>query len=76
VGASALPQLATRLSPPAVALLAAGGVLYTLGGLVYARRRPALLPTVFGYHELFHALTILAVACQYIAIAFYVIRAG
>jgi predicted membrane channel-forming protein YqfA (hemolysin III family) len=34
------------------------------------------VPLVFGYHELFHALTLVAVACQYIAIAFYVIRVG
>jgi predicted membrane channel-forming protein YqfA (hemolysin III family) len=35
-----------------------------------------LAPMVFGYHELFHALTVVAVACQYVAIAFFVIRAG
>lgn len=71
-----LPQLATRLNPAAVALLGAGGLAYTAGAIVYARRRPDPLPRVFGYHELFHALTIVAVACQYVAIAFFVIRAG
>jgi hemolysin III len=40
------------------------------------RRRPNPAPRVFGYHELFHALTILAAACQYVAIAFFVIRVG
>jgi hemolysin III len=75
-GVVMLPQLATRLDPAAVALLGAGGLLYTAGAIVYARGRPDPLPTVFGYHELFHALTIVAVACQYVAIAFFVIRAG
>jgi hemolysin III len=71
-----LPQLATRLNPAAIALLGAGGLAYTAGAIVYARSRPNPLPTVFGYHEIFHALTIVAVACQYIAIAFFIIRAG
>ena len=71
-----LPQLATRLNPAAVALLGVGGLAYTAGAIIYARRRPNPMPTVFGYHELFHALTIVAVACQYVAIAFFVIRAG
>jgi hemolysin III len=75
-GVVMLPQLASRLDPAAVALLGAGGLAYTAGAIVYARRRPDPLPTVFGYHELFHALTIVAVACQYTAIAFFVIHAG
>ncbi len=76
VGIVVLPQLATRLNPAGVALLGAGGLVYTAGGIVYARRRPDPLPTVFGYHELFHALTLVAVSCQYVAIAFFVIRVG
>jgi hemolysin III len=71
-----LPQLANRLDPAAIALLGAGGLAYTAGAIVYARCRPNPLPTVFGYHEVFHALTIVAVACQYSAIAFFIIRAG
>ena len=71
-----LPQLATRLNPAAVALLAVGGLAYTAGAIVYARGKPDPLPTVFGYHEVFHALTIFAVACQYVAIAFFIIRVG
>ena len=76
MGVLALPQLVTRLSVVAIVLLAVGGIAYTAGALVYAVRRPALSPAVFGYHELFHALTIVAVACQYVAIAFYVVDAG
>jgi hemolysin III len=76
VGVVILPQLATRLDPAAVALLGVGGLAYTAGAIIYARRRPNPLPAVFGYHEVFHALTIAAVACQYVAIAFFVIRVG
>lgn len=71
-----LPQLAARLDPAAVALLGAGGLAYTAGAIIYVRRRPNPRPAVFGYHELFHALTIVAVACQYVAIAFFIVRAG
>ena len=66
-------QLVSRLPAPGVALLAAGGLAYTAGGVVYARRRPDPAPAVFGYHELFHALTIVGIACQYAAIAFFVL---
>jgi hemolysin III len=72
VAVVALPQLVTRLEPWAVALLVIGGLTYTAGALVYARRRPDPVPAVFGYHELFHALTIVAVSCQYVAIALIV----
>jgi hemolysin III len=75
-GVAVLPQLANRVDPAAVALLGIGGIIYTAGALVYARRRPDPVPAVFGYHELFHVLTLIAVSCQYVAIAFFVIRAG
>jgi len=71
-----LPQLIAHLDAAAVTLLVAGGLVYTAGGIIYARRRPDPVPHVFGYHELFHALTILALTCQYIAIAFFVVHAG
>jgi hemolysin III len=71
-----IPQLVTRMSPVALVLLGLGGVAYTVGAIVYARRRPDPAPAVFGYHELFHALTIIGVACQYVAISFFIIRAG
>jgi hemolysin III len=74
VAVVALPQLAERLQPTALALLIAGGLLYTAGAIVYARRKPDPLPAVFGYHEVFHALTIGAATCQYVAIALFIIR--
>ena len=76
VAVVALPQLVARLNPAAVVLLVVGGLAYTAGAIVYARRRPDPAPAVFGYHELFHALTLVAAACQYVAIAFFVVRAG
>jgi hemolysin III len=75
-GIAVLPQLVVRLNPAAVALLGVGGLAYTAGAIIYARRRPNPLPAVFGYHELFHALTLVAVVCQYVAIAFFVIRSS
>jgi hemolysin III len=74
VGIAVLPQLARREGIASIVLLAAGGLAYTAGALIYARRRPDPAPLVFGYHELFHALTILALACQYSAIAFFVVH--
>ncbi|HZR96477.1 MAG TPA: hemolysin III family protein [Gaiellaceae bacterium] len=76
VGVAALPQLVASAGVAAVALLGAGGLAYTLGAVVYARRRPDPAPAVFGYHELFHALTLVALACHYVAIAFFVVRVG
>ena len=52
----------------ATVLVAAGGVLYSVGALFYGLRWPDLWPTTFGYHELFHACTAVAAICQYIAI--------
>src|SRR5262245_62763597 len=57
VAVVALPQLVHRLDVSAITLLIAGGLLYSLGAIVYARRKPDPLPRVFGYHEVFHALT-------------------
>jgi hemolysin III len=75
-GVAALPQVADTTGLTAVILLAAGGIAYTAGAVVYALKRPDPVPHVFGYHELFHALTLVAVACQYVAIAFYVVKVG
>jgi hemolysin III len=71
-----MPQVWSHAGPAAFILLAAGGLAYTGGAIVYAIKRPNPLPTVFGYHEVFHALTLVAVACQYVAIAFFVVHAG
>jgi hemolysin III len=73
VGFMVFPQLVERAGVPASILVLAGGVCYTLGAVVYAIRRPDPLPAIFGYHELFHALVIAAVALHYAAVSFVVI---
>jgi hemolysin III len=73
-GIVVLPQLLDAVGPTGVALVLVGGVLYTAGSLVYVRRKPDPVPAVFGYHELFHALVVAAAACQYAAIASFVLR--
>ncbi|HET7127704.1 MAG TPA: hemolysin III family protein [Gaiellaceae bacterium] len=75
-GVAALPQIMHHDGIAPVVLLGAGGLAYTAGAVVYALRRPDPFPNVFGYHELFHALTIGALACQYVAVAFFVVRVG
>jgi hemolysin III len=59
-----------------IVLVAVGGGLYTLGGLVYGLKRPDPFPAWFGFHEIFHLLTIAAFVCHYVAasIATYRLR--
>ena len=57
----------------ATLLVGLGGILYTVGAVVYATRKPDPVPAVFGYHEIFHALVIAAAAVQYCVIAFFVV---
>lgn len=66
---SFLPALGAVLDATTVWLVATGGVLYILGATVYALRRPDPWPRTFGYHEVFHAFTILAAACDMVAVA-------
>ena len=73
VAVAAFPDLIEELGVTGTALVVAGGLLYTAGALVYAFRRPDPVPTVFGYHEVFHALVIVAAALQYAVVAFYVL---
>ena len=72
----ALPELVSRLPLTPMLLIAAGGVLYTIGAVVYATRRPNPWPRVFGFHEVFHALVIAAAAVQFVAMAGWIIPAG
>jgi hemolysin III len=72
IAVAAMPQLGAAIGVGGLVLLGAGGVLYTLGAVVYAVRRPDPVPAVFGYHELFHILVIAAAAFQYAVIAFWI----
>jgi hemolysin III len=71
VSVVAFPVALDVLAGGGVALLLAGGALYTAGALVFALRRPDPAPAVFGYHEVFHALVIAAVACHYAMVAVF-----
>jgi len=71
----ALAPLTEWVTPVAGTLLVAGGVLYTLGGAVYALRRPDPFPRVFGYHEVFHLLTVVAATMHFAVVAAYLMPA-
>jgi hemolysin III len=72
VAVAAITQL-LKLPWPGLMLLLIGGAAYSVGAVVYALRKPDPFPRVLGYHEVFHLLTLVAVGCQYAAIAFYVL---
>lgn len=69
----AASEIVARYAGGPLALLVSGGVLYTLGGVVYAIGRPNPWPRIFGYHEVFHALVVAGSAAHYSAVAFYVL---
>ncbi len=73
VAVAAFPDLLDGLGVTSAAMVAGGGLLYTAGAVVYALGRPNPAPSVFGYHEIFHALVIAAAALQYAVIAFFVL---
>jgi hemolysin III len=69
----AMPDMLDRLGVLGVSLIVAGGLLYSAGAIIYARNRPDPLPTVFGYHEIFHVLVVAAAALHFAVIAFIVL---
>jgi len=66
-----VPQLVHGMGGAGFALLLGGGASYTAGAVVYALRRPDPWPAVFGYHEIFHACTVLGAAAHFTAIVLY-----
>jgi hemolysin III len=76
VSAAVFGQLPAAIGWLGVAGLGAGGLLYTAGAIVYASERPDPAPAVFGYHEVFHVLVLLAAALHYAVIAFAVLPRG
>jgi hemolysin III len=69
VGVAAMPELVVTAGWVPAALLGAGGLIYSAGAVVYAVRRPDPVPAVFGYHEVFHALVVVAAVTHYAAVA-------
>ncbi len=70
-----LPELSRQLASGQIGLLLAGGIVYTLGGIVLGTRWPNPSPLYFGYHEVWHAMVAVACACHYVTILSVVGRA-
>jgi hemolysin III len=76
VTAAVFGELPAAIGWLGVSGLAVGGLLYLIGAVVYASGRPNPWPKVFGYHEVFHALVLVAAGLQYAVIAFAVLPRG
>jgi len=63
-----MPQVLEQLGSNCFWLITAGGISYTVGAVIYARRSPDPAPRIFGYHEIFHLLVLIAAAAHYLAI--------
>jgi len=68
-----MPQLLHTGGVAVVTLIATGGILYSVGAVFYGMKKPNISPRWFGFHELFHAFTIAAFCCHYIAVAIAVL---
>jgi hemolysin III len=73
IGVAAMPSLVAHVGWAPVVLLLVGGLVYSAGAFVYAARRPDPLPAVFGYHEVFHTLVVVAASVHYAAVAMTVL---
>ena len=71
-----LPDFWHNGRPAIVWLIAAGGLAYTTGAAVYALKRPNPSPRYFGFHEIFHVLTVIGFTCHYIAVSIATYTAG
>lgn len=72
----AFPELWSEMGAAGTLLVGAGGLLYTVGAVVYATQRPNPNPRVFGYHEVFHLFVIAAAAAHFAAVAFFALPAA
>lgn len=71
-----LPAFARTGGPAVMWLVVAGGLAYTAGAVVYGTKRPNPSPRWFGFHEVFHVLTVVGFVCHYVAVSIAVHRAG
>jgi len=71
-----LPEMLSTIGMPGAALVAIGGLVYTLGGITHAVQWPNPSPRVFGYHEVFHACVCIGATAHFLAIAFFVMPLG
>lgn len=65
IGILYFPEIKSSLDTTNLWLLVTGGIIYTLGALVYAFKWPDPIPSVFGYHEVFHVFVVIASACHF-----------
>lgn len=73
VAVIAMPELAGSLGIAPVCALAISGFIYSIGAFIYSIKRPDPVPAVFGYHEVFHLLVLIAASLQYAIIVIWVI---
>jgi hemolysin III len=71
VAVATFPELWSEMGVAGTLLVAAGGLLYTAGAVVYATQRPNPNPAIFGYHEVFHLFVIAAAIAHFSAVAFF-----
>jgi hemolysin III len=76
IGVLLLPETARSAGITPAVLFMAGGALYTVGAVIYLRRRPDPRPAVFGFHEVFHLFVIAAALAHFVAIAAFVVPRG
>src|SRR4051794_14378506 len=76
VAVVAFPQMHAELPLVCLVLIGGGGVLYTVGAIVYALGRPDPWPKVFGFHEIFHIFVILAAVAHFVAMATWIMPSG
>jgi hemolysin III len=74
VAVAVMPQLVHRAGLATVILLGIGGALYSAGAVVYAIGRPNPFPATFGFHEVFHVLTIVAATLHFIAVGAFALN--
>ncbi len=67
-----LGQFADSAGPAVLTLIIVGGLLYSLGGVIYGLKRPNPIPRWFGFHEVFHSFTIAAFAVHYVGVSMIV----
>ncbi|MFL2937041.1 MAG: hemolysin III family protein [Myxococcota bacterium] len=68
-----LPPMQEALGSVAVTLFVTGGVIYLIGALIFALKKPDPSPRVFGYHEIFHICVVTAASMHFVVLAYWVI---
>jgi hemolysin III len=70
-----MPAIYRELGGAAIALIAVGGLFYTMGVFIFVKKWPVMFPRTFSSHELFHVTVILASVSHFLAVYFYALPA-